>query len=59
MGETRNAYAFFFGKPEGKRPLARARRRWDDNIRIDLREIGWEVETGFMWHRAGTNGGLL
>jgi hypothetical protein len=30
------------GKPEGKRPLGRSRRRWEDNIRMDLREIGWE-----------------
>jgi hypothetical protein len=32
----------FVGKPEGKRPLGRNRRRWEDNIRMDLREIGWE-----------------
>jgi len=30
------------GKPEGKRPLGRPRRRWEDNIRMDLREVGWE-----------------
>jgi hypothetical protein len=40
MGEMRNAYNIFAGKPEGKRPLGRSRRRWDDNIRIYLREIG-------------------
>jgi hypothetical protein len=38
----RNAYRILFGKPERKRPLGRRRRRWDDNIRIDLREIGWK-----------------
>jgi hypothetical protein len=32
----------FFGKPEGKRPLARPRRRWEDNIKMDIREVGWE-----------------
>jgi hypothetical protein len=40
MGETRNAYRILVGKPEGKRPLGRPRRRWVDNIKIDLREIG-------------------
>jgi hypothetical protein len=37
----RNAYRIMVGKPEGKRPLGRPRRRWVDNIKIDLREIGW------------------
>jgi hypothetical protein len=41
MGEKRNAYAILVGKPEGKRPLGRQRRRWEDNIIIDLRGIGW------------------
>jgi hypothetical protein len=40
MGETRNAYRILVGKPEGKRILGRPRRRWVDNIKIDLREIG-------------------
>jgi hypothetical protein len=38
MGEKRNAYRLFVGKPEGKRPLGRPRRRWVDNIRMDLGE---------------------
>jgi hypothetical protein len=42
MGEMRNAYSILVGKPEGKRPLKRCRRGWKDNIRMDLREIGWE-----------------
>jgi hypothetical protein len=37
-----NAYRIFVGKPEGKRPLGRPRRRWVDNIKIGLREIGWD-----------------
>jgi hypothetical protein len=41
MGEKRNAYRLLVGKPEGRRPLERARRRWLDNIRIDLVELGW------------------
>jgi hypothetical protein len=40
-GEKRNAYRILVGKPEGKRPLGRPRRRWEDNIKMDLREIGW------------------
>jgi hypothetical protein len=40
MGETRNAYRILVGKPEGKRPLGRPRRRLVDNIKINLREIG-------------------
>jgi hypothetical protein len=41
MGEKGNAYRLLVGKPEGKRPLGRPRRRWVDNIRIDLGEVGW------------------
>jgi hypothetical protein len=37
----RNVYRILVGKPEGKRPLGRPRRRWEDNIKIDLRVIGW------------------
>jgi hypothetical protein len=44
------------GKPEGKRPLRRPRRRWFDNIRIDLVEVGWGAWTGFVWLRIGTGG---
>jgi hypothetical protein len=41
MGEKRKSYRLFVGKPEGKRPLRRQRRRWVDNIRMDLGEVGW------------------
>jgi hypothetical protein len=41
MGEKKNAYRILVGNPEGKRPLWRPRRRWVDNIKMDLREIGW------------------
>jgi hypothetical protein len=41
MGEKRNAYRLLVGKPEGKGPLGRPRRRWVDNIRMDLGEVGW------------------
>jgi hypothetical protein len=40
-GEKRNAYRILVGKPEGNRPLRRPRQKWEDNIRMDLREIGW------------------
>jgi hypothetical protein len=39
--ETKNAYRILVGKSEGKRPLGKPRRKWVDNIKIDLREIGW------------------
>jgi hypothetical protein len=42
MSEKRNAYTILMGKSEGKRPLGRPRRRWVDNIKMDLREIGWD-----------------
>ena len=40
MEQSRNAYRVLVGKPEEKRPLGRPRRRWDNNIKIDLREVG-------------------
>jgi hypothetical protein len=46
MGEGRNVYRVFVGKPEGKRPLERPRRRWEDGIKMDFREIGWR---GVEW----------
>jgi hypothetical protein len=46
MGKNRNAYRILVGMPEGKRSLGRPRRRWVDNIKIDLREIGWD---GMDW----------
>jgi hypothetical protein len=39
-GENRNAYKILVGNPEGKRPLGRPRRKWEDNIKLDIREIG-------------------
>jgi hypothetical protein len=42
MAEKKNVYRLLVGKPEGKRPLGRSRRRWVDNIRMDLGEVGWD-----------------
>jgi hypothetical protein len=59
MGEGRGAYRVLVGKPEGRRPLGRSRRRWEDNIKMDLQEVGWGAWTGFIWLRIDTGGGLL
>jgi hypothetical protein len=48
MGEERKVYKVWVRKPEGKRPLVRPRRRWEDGIRMDLREIDW-VGGGVDW----------
>ena len=45
------------GKPEGKRPLGITRRSWEDNIKIDLQQIGKAARTGLIWLRIGTDGG--
>ena len=55
MGEGRGVHRVLVGKPEGKSPLGRPRRRWEDNIKMDLRE----VEPGWSWLRIGTDGGHL
>jgi hypothetical protein len=47
------------GRPEGRRPLGRRRYRWEDNIKMDLHEVGWGAWTGLIWFRIGTGGGLL
>jgi hypothetical protein len=61
MEEERKAYNVLVGKPKGRRPLGRPRRRWENGIRMDLtvREIGWGVWIGFDWLRIGTSGKLL
>jgi hypothetical protein len=59
MGDIINAYKVLVRKPEGKNSHGRPRRRWEDNIRKYLREIGWEVWIGFIWLRVGTSSGLL
>jgi hypothetical protein len=56
MGEERCRQGFG-GKPEGKRPLERCRRRWEDCIKMDIQEMGWGAWTGLIWLRIGTGGG--
>jgi hypothetical protein len=61
MGERRGVYRVLVGKPEGKRPLGRPRHRWEDNIKMDLREIGieganWTNQAqGRVWWQAFVN----
>ena len=59
MGEGRGVHRVLVGKPEGKRPLGRPRRRWEVNIKMDLQEVVGVVRTGWSWLRIGTGGGNL
>jgi hypothetical protein len=59
MGEGRSACRILVGRPEGRRSLGTPRHRWEDNIKMDLQEVGWEAWTGLSWLRIGTGGGLL
>jgi hypothetical protein len=57
--EEKGVYRVLVGKAEGKRRLDRPRRRWEDNIRIDLQEVGCEVWTGLGWLRIEEGGRQL
>ena len=59
LGERRGAYRVLVGKLEGKSLLGIPRRRWEDNIKLDLQEVWWGAWTGSTWCRIGTGGGLL
>jgi hypothetical protein len=59
MGDERKVYRVLVRKPEGKKPLGRPRRRWEDGVRMDLGEICLGVWIGFDWLRTETGGGLL
>jgi hypothetical protein len=56
MGERRGIYRALVGKPEGKRPLGRPMHRWEDNIKMDLQEVGVGVWTGSIWLWIGSGG---
>jgi hypothetical protein len=59
MWEGRGAYRILMGISKGRRPLGRPRRRWEDNITMELQDVGWGAWTGLIWLRIGTGGGLL
>jgi len=52
MGRARVTYS-------GKRPLVKPRHKWEDNIKMYVKEIDWDVWTGLMWLRTGKSGGML
>ena len=58
-GEDRGVHRVLVGKPEGKRPLGRPRRRWEDYIKMDLQEVGGGMGTGWSWLGIETGGGHL
>ena len=57
VGERSVVYNVLVGKPKGKRPLGRPRIRWEDNIKMDLQNVGCGVWIGSSWLRIGTGGG--
>jgi hypothetical protein len=60
MGERKGVYRVLVGKPERKRPFGRSRCRWEDNIKMDLQEVGCGGEwNGSSWLRIGTGSGHL
>ena len=59
LGERRRVYRVLVGKSEGKRPLWRPRRRWEDNIKMDLQEVECGGKTGSSWLWIGAGGGHL
>jgi len=58
-GEMRGVYRILVEKPEGKRLLGRPRHRLEDNIKMDLQEVGWRAWSGLIWPRIGTGCGHL
>jgi hypothetical protein len=57
MGDRSGAYRVLMGIPEGKRPLARPRRRWEDHNKMDLEAVGLGDRTILTWPRRGARGG--
>jgi hypothetical protein len=57
MAERKGVYRVLVEKPDGKRPLGRPRRRWEDNIKMVLQEWDGRTRTGFIWLGIGTGGG--
>ena len=59
MGEDKGVHRGLVGKPDGKRLMGRPRHRWEDNIQMDLQEVGGGMGTRWSWLRIGTGGGHL
>ena len=59
MGDRGGACRVVVGTSDGKRPRGRPRRRWEDDIKMDLKDMGGEVRTGLQWLRIGTGGERL
>jgi hypothetical protein len=59
MGERKGVYRVLVGKPGGKRQLGKPRRRREDNIKMDLEDVGYGTWIGVFWHRIWTVGGPL
>jgi hypothetical protein len=59
MEERRGVYRVLMGKHEGKRLLGKPRRKWDDNITMDLQEVGYRLRTGLIWFGIGTGRALV
>jgi hypothetical protein len=59
IGEKRGVYRVMVEKPEENRPHGRNRHRWEDNIKMDLQEVGWGAWTIVIWLRTETGGGHL
>jgi hypothetical protein len=59
MGDGRGVYRILVGRPKGKRPLGRSRRRWDDNMKVDIREVGIDGPNWIRLAQDGSSDGLL
>ena len=59
LGDRRGVHRVLAGNPYGNRPLGRLRCTWANNIKMDLKKVGWERRTGLIWLRIGTGGGRL
>ena len=59
MEGSRNAYRVLVERSVGKRPLGKPKRRWEDNIKMDLNEVGCDTRNEWTLFKIGTNGGLM
>jgi Cu2+-containing amine oxidase len=58
-GERRGFYRILVGRPEAMIPHGKPRHRWEENIKMDLQEVGWGSWTGLIWLRRWAGGGFL